>query len=140
MQSIESSVSFLLAKAGTAHRNLIEEQARTIGLHGGQIFVLMELWKSDGLRQVDLAARLNITAATVNNTLGGLLEKDFVTRKKYEDDARSTRICLTQKGRDIRQDVENLWREIDFRATGGLTDAEETILLQLLPKLTIEVM
>ncbi|MEK7855468.1 MAG: MarR family transcriptional regulator, partial [Acidobacteriota bacterium] len=77
LMEIENTVSYLLAKAGTAHRKLIEERARDIGLHGGQIFVLFELWKTDGLRQIDLASRLAITPATVNKTLGGLLDKDL---------------------------------------------------------------
>lgn len=137
---IEGTVSYLLAKTGTAHRNLIEKRAREIGLHGGQIFVLLELWKSDGLRQVDLASRLNLTAATVNRTIGGLMEGDYITRQTIENDARSTRICLTKKGHDIRPQVEALWQSIDDEATGGLTDAEVTMLGQILPRLVVEIM
>lgn len=140
LMEIENTVSYLLAKAGTAHRKLIEERARDIGLHGGQIFVLFELWKTDGLRQIDLSSRLSVTPATVNKTLGGLLDKDLVVREKFENDARSTRICLTQKGRDIREFVESLWADIDLQATGGLTEAEEGMLRLLLPKLMIEVL
>lgn len=137
--AIETSVSYLLAKVGTAHRKLIEERAREIGLHGGQIFVLLELWKEDGLRQIDLANRMSLTAATVNKTIGGLIGNDYVTRMEFEDDARSTRICLTAKGRRIRADVEAAWRKVESQTLGGLTDAEETMLRQLLPKLLVEV-
>lgn len=137
--SIENTVSYLLAKAGTAHRNLIEKRAQEIGLHGGQIFVLVELWKKDGLRQIDLASRLNLSAATVNRTIGGLIGNDFVTRQNFENDARSTRICLTKKGFDIRHQVEALWKAIDLEATGGLTDAEVTMLGQILPRLVVEI-
>ncbi|HMQ03966.1 MAG TPA: MarR family transcriptional regulator [Pyrinomonadaceae bacterium] len=136
---IEDTVSFILANAGTAHRNLIEDQIRPLGLHSRQLFVLFELWKQDGLRQIDLAARLGVSAATVNKALGGLLESDFVTRVKYENDARSTRICLTRKGRDVRPKVEAVWHQIDRQTTGGLTDVEETMLRQLLPKLVVEI-
>ncbi|NOT48157.1 MAG: MarR family transcriptional regulator [Acidobacteria bacterium] len=137
--SIENTVSYLLAKAGTAHRNLIEKRAQEIGLHGGQIFVLVELWKTDGLRQIDLASRLNLSAATVNRTIGGLIGNDFVTRQNFENDARSTRICLTKKGIEIRPHVEALWKAIDMEATGGLTDAEVTMLGQILPRLVVEI-
>ena len=136
---IEDTVSYLLAKAGTAHRNLIEKRAQEIELHGGQIFVLLELWKEDGLRQIDLARRLNLTPATVNRTIGGLIEDDFVTRQTFENDGRSTRICLTRKGYDIRPDVEDMWNEIDREATVGLTNAEVTMLGQILPRLVVEI-
>ena len=96
------SVSYLLSKLTTAHRNLLERSVQEIGLHSGQVFVLFELWKKDGQRQVDLAEKLNLAAPTVNKILGGMLQTDLVTRERYEDDARSTRIYLTEKGRNVR--------------------------------------
>ena len=137
---IEDTVTHLLVRSGTALRNLLEDKARGVGLHSGQILALFELWKEDGLRQVDLASRLGVSAATVNKTLGGLLEADLVEREKFENDARSTRIVLTPKGRAIRRSVEDLWSDLEARTTGGLTDAEVTMLRQLLPRLMVEIM
>ena len=70
----ENTVTYLLAKLSLAHRNLFEKAAVGAGLHSGQAFVLMELWKEDGQRQIDLASKLNLSAPTVNKILGGLLE------------------------------------------------------------------
>src|SRR5688572_5333935 len=126
---IESTVSYLLSKLGVAHRNMVERAAVEIGLHSGQIFLLMELWKRDGQRQIDLAA------PTVNKILGGLIESDFVTRGKYEDDARSTRVFLTPQGKQIRQQVEEQWERIEDEAVGGLTDTEVLMVKQLLQKM-----
>ena len=78
--TFEDTVSFLLAKVTTAFRNSLERHMGAIGLHGGQIFVLLELWKQDGLRQIDLAKRLNLSAPTVNKMLKGLIEINLVTR------------------------------------------------------------
>jgi DNA-binding MarR family transcriptional regulator len=132
---IESSVSFLLAKLGVAHRNLIERAAVEIGLHSGQIFVLMELWKRDGQRQIDLATRLGLAAPTVNKMLGSLIESDFVTRGKYEDDARSTRVFLTKQGIKIRERVEEQWERIEEESVAGLTETEALMMKQLLEKM-----
>ena len=95
----------------------------------------MELWKKDEQRQVDLAEKLNLAAPTVNKILGGMLEADLVTRKKVDNDARSTRIALTLKGRDARPLLEQKWSEIEEQTTLGLTDTEALILKQLLSKL-----
>jgi DNA-binding MarR family transcriptional regulator len=129
------SVSYLLSKLTTAHRNLLEKSVQEIGLHSGQVFVLRELWKKDKQRQVDLAERLNLAPPTVNKILGGMLEADLVTRERFDDDARSTRIVLTQKGRDIRPLLEGKWVEIEEQTLMGLTDTEALILKQLLAKL-----
>lgn len=134
----ENTVSFLLAKISVAHRNLTEKAAAAAGLHSGQAFVLFELWKQDGQRQIDLAARLSLSPPTVNKILGGLLENDFVTRERYEDDARSTRIFLTRKGIDVRAELEAQWALLEERTLGGLTDTEALMLQQLLAKLIVE--
>ena len=129
------SVSYLLSKLTTAHRNLLEKSVQEIGLHSGQVFVLFELWKKDGQRQVDLAEKLNLAAPTVNKILGGMLQADLVTRERYEDDARSTRIYLTGKGRDVREALEVKWVDIEEQTVMGLTETEALILKQLLAKL-----
>lgn len=132
---IESTVSYLLSKLGVAHRNMVERAAVEIGLHSGQLFVLMELWKRDGQRQIDLATNLGLAAPTVNKMLGGLIESDFVTRGKYEDDARSTRVFLTQEGRRIKPQVEAQWERIEREAVAELNDTEVLIMKQLLSKM-----
>ena len=133
--NFEESVGFLLAKIATAHKNLLERTMAEAGVHGGQVFVLLVLWEQDGLRQVDLAEALNLAPPTVNKTLAGMVERGLVTRARYEDDARSTRIFLTDAGRSVRRDIEERWMEMESRITADLTETERLILPQLLVKL-----
>lgn len=131
----EETVSFRLAKVTTAFRNSLERHMGRIGLHGGQIFVLLELWKQDGLRQIDIASRLSLSAPTVNKMLKGLIEINLVTRSRLDDDARSTRIFLTETGRDMRFEVETQWLELEENCLSGLTETERLVLFELLGKL-----
>ena len=131
----EDTVSYLLAKVTTAFRNSLERHMGTIGLHGGQIFVLFELWKQDGLRQIDIASRLNLSAPTVNKMLKGLIEINLVTRSRIDDDARSTRIFLTERGFDMRDEIEGQWLELEENCLSGLTETERLVLFELLGKL-----
>ncbi|MEP7147662.1 MAG: MarR family winged helix-turn-helix transcriptional regulator [Acidobacteriota bacterium] len=133
----EDTAAYLLAKATVLHKNAIQKYANSVGLHSGQVFVMMELWKVDGQRQIDLAARVNLSPPTVNKILGGLLENDFVTRARYEDDARSTRIFLTPKGVQVREALEQAWIELEEQTLGSLTDTEALMLKQLLEKLCL---
>ena len=135
---LENTISFLLAKVTVVHRNLLQKAVNEVGLHSGQMFVLFELWKKDGQRQIDLAAKLGLSPPTVNKILGGLLGSDFVTRARYEDDARSTRIFLTEKGRDVREGLEKEWAKLEEQTIAGLTDTEALMLRQLLVKLAVE--
>ena len=135
---LESTISFLLAKVTVAHRNLLQKAVQEAGLHSGQVFVLFELWKTDGQRQIDLSAKLGLSPPTVNKILGGLLGNDFDTRAKYEDDARSTRIFLTDKGRNVREQLEIEWAKLEEQTVAGLTETEALMLRQLLVKLAVE--
>lgn len=131
----EETVSYLLAKVTTAYRTALERHMGAIGLHGGQTFVLLELWNEDGLRQVDIARRLSLSAPTVNKMLKGLIEINLVTRARPDDDARSTRIYLTDKGLEIREDVERRWIDLEEECLRGLTETERLVLLDVLRKL-----
>ena len=135
--NFEDTATYKLARVTTAYRNALERHLGVIGLHGGQVFVLFELWKKDGLRQVDIAARLNISAPTINKILKGLTEINLVTNAREQDDARSTRVFLTDQGRNIKKDVAAQWLELESEYLSGLTDTERLILPDLLGKLKI---
>ena len=131
----EQTVSYALARVSTAFRNTLERHMFKVGMHGGQIFVLLELWREDGLRQVDLATRLSVSAPTINKMLKGLIEIGLVTRSRSDADARSTRIFLTQNGYDIREEIEEQWLELEESCLANLTETERLVLFELLGKL-----
>ncbi|MEO7659969.1 MAG: MarR family winged helix-turn-helix transcriptional regulator [Pyrinomonadaceae bacterium] len=131
----EDTVSYMLAKVTTAYRTALERHMGVIGLHGGQIFVLLELWNEDGLRQIDIARRLSLSAPTVNKMLKGLIEINLVTRSRLDDDARSTRIFLTDQGFEMRADVERQWIDLEEECLTGLSETERLVLLEVLKKL-----
>jgi len=133
----EKTATFLLARVTTAYRNALEHHMGRIDLHGGQVFVLIELWKKDGLRQVDIAERLSLKAPTVNKMVKGLLEINLVMLKRLDDDARASRVFLTDRGFAMREKVDDQWVEMETEYLSGLTDTERLILPDLLGKLRI---
>jgi DNA-binding MarR family transcriptional regulator len=133
----EDTVSYRLAKVTTSFRNSLERHMSSIGLHGGQIFLLLELWKEDGLRQIDLAKRLSLAAPTVNKMLKGLIEINLITRSREDSDGRSTRIFLTDLGYRMRADVEEQWLELEQNSLAAITETERLVLFELLGKLRI---
>jgi len=132
---IQETVSYVLSRVGTAYRNSLERKMDRIGLHGGQVFILMELWKQDGQRQVDLAGKIGVSTPTINKMILGLIQSRLVERTRLENDARSTRIFLTPDGAQIKESVESQWHELEEETVAGLTDAERLILFELLMKM-----
>jgi DNA-binding MarR family transcriptional regulator len=133
--TFDDTVSYMLAKVTTAFRSELERQLGPVGLHGGQVFVLLELWRQDGLRQVDIASRLDVAAPTVNKMLKGLLEINLISIDRADDDRRARRIFLTDMGYAIREDVERQWIELEGECLKPLTAAERLIFYDLLSKI-----
>jgi DNA-binding MarR family transcriptional regulator len=131
----EETVSYRLARVSTYFRNALERQIAGIGLHAGQVFILFELWREDGLRQVDLAKRLGIAAPTVSKMLNGLEDINLVTRSRFGDDARSVGVFLTEQGRNIRPAVEEQWQEVEAACLSGLKESERVVLTDILGQL-----
>lgn len=133
--NFENSISYLLAQVTTGHKNRLEKKMTEIGLHSGQVFVLFELWKQDGQSQVRLAERLNVAPPTVFKMLKGLSDSKFLYCAKDEDDGRTTRAYLLDKGEEIRELIEDQWHELEKETLANLTEIERLILSQLLGKM-----
>ena len=131
----EETVSYLLAKVATAYRNSLERKMVLIELHAGQVFVLIELWKKDGQRQIELAKKLNLSAPTVNKTLGGLFLKGYVRAESDPKDKRTSCVFLTDEGRKIREKIETQWIEVEESCLKGLREPERVVLFDLLSRL-----
>jgi len=131
----EKTASYLLARVATAYRTALENHMARVNLHSGQVFVLMELWKKDGLRQVDIADRLDLRPPTINKMLKALIDMKLVTRESIAGDKRSTRIFLTNEGWDVRKEVSAQWLELEAEYMSGLSETERLILPDLLGKL-----
>jgi DNA-binding MarR family transcriptional regulator len=132
---IEDTVSYALSRVSTAYRNALERNMGQVGLHGGQVFILIELWKQDGQRQVDLASKIGVSTPTVNKMLLGLINSGLVQRTRLENDARSTRIFLTDPGAGMKDPVEAQWHELEESTVTGLTETERLVLFDLLVKM-----
>lgn len=131
---VRESTGYALAKVCKAHRANVGELLAPLGLHVGQEMVLIELWRQDGLRGGELAARLGVEPPTITKMLRRLESCGLVTRRQDPDDARSFRVHLTEEGRALEGPIARCWATAEERAFGGLSTAEREALHRLLVK------
>jgi DNA-binding MarR family transcriptional regulator len=131
----EDTVTYQLAKVSTAYRNAIERHLGPVGLHSGQTLLLIELWREDGLRPIDLAQRLSIKAPTVTKILNGLDEMNLIRVKKDTKDKRASRVFLTALGKNIRSDVEQRWVDMEAECVAGLPETDRFVFNSVLRRL-----
>lgn len=131
----QESITYLITSFATKHRDNVDKIMKEIGLHGGQVFVLNLLWKENGQSQAEIAKTLNLSAPTVYNMAIRLSENDFIEIKKDENDARIMRLFLTQKGKEIKTQVESQWAKLEEQTFTALTEPERMMLSMLFQKM-----
>ncbi len=133
--NFENSTTYILTQLAVAYRTYLERAMNAIGLHSGQIFVLISLWKTDGQSQVELVKNLTLTAPTVNKMVKSLVKSGFIECRKCLSDGRLMRVFLTEKGIEWQSLVAEQWRKIETQSYSNLTETEKLVLSQLFVKM-----
>lgn len=133
----QHTINYKIADLSAVHRTELEKALAETGVHSGRVFILFELWKDDGLSQIELSKRLRLSAPTVNKMVRGLADSSFVKFSRSESDARIVNVFLTEKGAGIKPRIENVWQNFEQQLTANLTETERLILLQLLDKILV---
>lgn len=128
------SITYLFTAFTIKHRDNLDKTMKEIGLHGGQVFILNLLWDQDGQSQAELGKTLNLAAPTIYNMVIRLAETGFVDVKKDQNDARVMRVFLTQKGRQIQNQVVEQWQKFEQQTFANLTEPEKMMFTMLLQK------
>ena len=131
---MQNLLIFELARILSFHRNTVEKSMNEIGLHSGQIFILISLWKDDGQTQVELSKNLQISPPTVYNMVTRMAELDLVKLNKCEKDARAMRVHLTEKGQSLQKSAEKQWEKLEKTVFEGWAETEKMMFSLLLKK------
>ena len=129
------TLPFLFSQLSTFYKVEIEKELIEFALHAGQIFVLFELWKTDGMSQIELSTNLKVSPPTINKMVKSLAKNGFVVSSVCSKDGRVVRVFLTPKGVAIRPQIEEKWQKLEARLVGNLTMTEQLVLSQLFDKL-----
>jgi DNA-binding MarR family transcriptional regulator len=100
-----------------------------LGLYRGQPRMLRVLWDQEGLTHTELSRQLQVQPATITKMLQRMEKAGFVVRRHDPDDQRVSRVYLTEAGRAVRDDVQQVWRRLEEEAFAGFGE-EETVLLR----------
>lgn len=85
----------------------------------------------------EVAKDLRITVGTLTTAINNLVKKDYVERKRVEEDRRVVLIQLTKRGK-LAYRVHDKFHKDMIRATiEGLSEQEEQVLVESLEKLNI---
>lgn len=120
-------------------RRAFDQRAATMGITRPQWRVLARLKRESGLRQVELAERLDMEPITLCRIVDKLEEAGLVERKPDPSDRRAWLLELTQKAAPLLKKLMSLAHELALEATDGIEERELKTLQQHLASIRANV-
>ena len=108
-------------------RRCILEQSLTgnsINLYPAQHRILMELVKSPGASQKELANMLQVSGATMTNSIKKLIKSGYVVRYIKENDCRYNVLEITDSGRAVLQKSKIIFDKLDDVMFLGFSESD----------------
>ncbi|WP_201378003.1 MarR family winged helix-turn-helix transcriptional regulator [Ktedonobacter sp. SOSP1-52] len=129
---LQGSISMSLVRLAKAHRQQSGVRCQRIGLHTGQEHVIFRLLEDDGLSQSQLAARLKVEIGTVAKMVQRMEKEGLLIRREDAEDARISRVYLTEKGRALGEPAAQILQDLDACMVQGMSQAEQLLFQRLL--------
>ncbi|MGY5778880.1 MarR family winged helix-turn-helix transcriptional regulator [Rhizobium sp. LEGMi135b] len=127
-----ADLSPALTQAARSMRTVMTRSLTASGLYAGQDGVILALAATDGLPAGTLAQKLGVKAPTMTRTIGRMEAQGFVERRPDADDARLTKVYLTEAGRNSVGEIESSAASCDELATRGFSEKDIRSLVRLL--------
>lgn len=115
----------MLASICRLHYNLARQRLDDTGLHRGQPRVLFALKAQDGRSHSELAEILEVTPATVTNTIKRMEHAGFVERRRSQEDERVSLVYLTDAGRTICSKLDLFMEQMESSTFAGFSEDEK---------------
>ena len=134
-----TSVMRRLVHVGRLHRNIFERNISSLGIHHSQHHLLMYLSKvNDVPSQKHISEIFGVTPAAIARSVKGLEAEGYIEKSSIEKDGRFNRIEITQKGKEIVEKTQILFRETDNSLFEDFTNNEIDTLNELLNKMQLK--
>jgi len=132
VRQIQDYLGFQLLQVHKAHRARAEGALNKLGLHTGQEMLLLRLWIEEGVPQSQLAASMGVEPPTATKMLQRMEHAGLIERRPDPEDARISRVYLTERGRALEQPVLEVWKNLEAQTVAGLSAMEQALLRRLL--------
>ncbi|MBP1717800.1 MAG: transcriptional regulator, MarR family [Deltaproteobacteria bacterium] len=132
---IPYQVGFLLSRATWAMNNAVNRILRESGLPDISVAyfaVLQALWETDGLSISDLGERVQLEKSTMTSLIDRMEAADLVRRDDHPTDRRAYRICITSRGRDLEEKLDQVVTEAYNRLTRGVPEKDLQAAIEVL--------
>lgn len=125
----------VLQRASNSVRGRIQQKADLQGLTETEFGILEALYHKGPLLLGDVQRKILLSSGGVTYTIDRLAEKGLVNRQECPTDRRARYAVLTQKGRDLIEQIFPEHAQLIEQVMSGLSAKEQEEVTQLLRKL-----
>lgn len=130
-ENSEANMINLLGQICRLEHARSHELFEELGLYRGQHRILRALWKQDGLTHTELSEDSHVRPATISTTIQRMENVGLVERRHDTEDQRVSRVFLTEKGRGLQAEVEQVSTVIETEVFTDITSEEMMLLRRL---------
>ena len=122
---IDEDTAYLVSIAARLFSKALKNRFSDYGTTTGQWPLLLSLWEEDGLTQRQLSNRVQIEEPTTTRTLDRMERDGLVSRIRDKDDRRRIHIFLTKRASELKDELIPYAKEVNARATHGLSEQDK---------------
>ena len=122
------TIPFEIAETAHALRRSFDRRAATLGVTRAQWKVLFRLSRTPGLRQVELADKLDVEPITLSRIIDRLADAGLVERTADPTDRRAWRLQVTDTAQPLVAKLRKLADALIDDAFQGLTEDELNVM------------
>ena len=116
----------------------INNNTKDLQISASEYIFLMEMYKNDNMSQEQLSKNLIIDKSDTARAIKSLEEKEYIIRKKDDNDKRTNRIKLTKKGIEIKDRLSNLLEEWNNEITSDIDKNLLNTVIDTINKMSIK--
>ncbi|WP_427337986.1 MarR family winged helix-turn-helix transcriptional regulator [Caloranaerobacter sp. DY30410] len=135
MFDIDTCLSFVTSKACKEIAEAFNKRLMKLGVTRVQWIALYYLGKCEGIKQKELAEKMNIKDSTVARLIDRMEREGYVIRVKDLEDERITKLYLTEKGIELREKLLPEGKKMSEILSKNITDEEMEIFKRVLKKM-----
>ena len=127
------SIGFLVGDVSRLLRRCFDRRVQPLGLTQAQWRAILHLSVDEGLKQAELAARLDVTPISLGRLVDRMQVAGWIERRPDPSDRRASRLYLTEKAQPILEGMRRHAAEtLDEALAGFSTECRETLRKALL--------
>lgn len=134
-QNTEIRLGFLIHDTARLRRIVIDEKFKPLNITRSQAWLMAYLSRSEGLAQTALAEQMGLGKVALGCLIDRLEASEMIERRVDPSDRRMNNIYLTDKGRQVTEDMRALTLVANDDLLEGVDDAELAIAVKVLDKL-----